>query len=290
MREREEIFSIFATKNILVMSPYNPDIHHRQSIRLKGYDYASKGLYFVTICTQNRDCLFGVIENDVMLLNDAGRMVERWYWETQNKFPDIVCHEMVIMPNHFHCIWENVGSDLRVAVGAHLRVRPSVSNVHPPILNVRPPILNVPPPILNVRPSTTKNVYPSTNDDEMRDTNNDAHGFDGGAHGFDGGVHGFDGGAHIGAPLRVENDILDDSNCVENTGSPLSAVVRWFKTMSTNEYIRGVKQLGWPPFDRKLWQRNYYEHIIREDVSLLNIAYYIENNPAHWQEDDFYQL
>ena len=261
MREKEEIFSIFATKNILVMSPYNPDIHHRQSIRLKGYDYASKGLYFVTICTQNRDCLFGVIENDVMLLNDAGRMVERWYWETQNKFPDIVCHEMVIMPNHFHCIWENVGSDLRVAVGAHLRVRPSV---------------------LNVRPSTTKNVYPSTNDDEMRDTNNDAHGFDGGAHGFDG-------GAHIGAPLRVENDILDDSNCVENTGSPLSAVVRWFKTMSTNEYIRGVKQLGWPPFDRKLWQRNYFEHIVRDDTSLRAIAHYIASNPTHWPNDKFFQ-
>ena len=292
MREKEEIFSIFATKNILVMSPYNPDIHHRQSIRLKGYDYASKGLYFVTICTQNRDCLFGVIENDVMLLNDAGRMVERWYWETQNKFPDIVCHEMVIMPNHFHCIWENVGSDLRVAVGAHLRVRPS-------IINVRPSIINVRPSIFNVRPSTTKNVYPSTNDDEMRDTNNDAHGFDGGAHGFDGGAQNNMGtdicgdgdvkGAHIGAPLRVENDILDDSNCVENTGSPLSAVVRWFKTMSTNEYIRGVKQLGWPPFDRKLWQRNYFEHIVRDDTSLRAIAHYIASNPTHWPNDKFFQ-
>ena len=88
----------------------------------------------------------------------------------------------------------------------------------------------------------------------------------------------------MGPPLR-----MDDTDLGEHTGSPLSSVVRWFKTMSTNEYIRGVKQLGWPPFDRKLWQRNYYEHIIRDDVSLLNIAYYIENNPSHWQDDDFYQ-
>ena len=103
-------------------------------------------------------------------------------------------------------------------------------------------------------------------------------------------------GAHAGAPLRMDDTNLGAhmgaplrTDLGEHTGSPLSAVVRWFKTMSTNEYIRGVKQLGWPPFDRKLWQRNYYEHIIRDDVSLLNIAYYIENNPAHWQEDDFYQ-
>ena len=93
------------------MAPYNPDIHHRRSVRLKGYNYASAGLYFVTICTQNHDCLFGKIDDDTMVLNDAGRMVERWYHETHNKFPDIVCHEMIVMPNHFHCIWENVGMD-----------------------------------------------------------------------------------------------------------------------------------------------------------------------------------
>ncbi len=41
----------------------------------------------------------------------------------------------------------------------------------------------------------------------------------------------------------------------------------WFKTMTTNEYIRGVKQLGWERFDRKLWQRNYDDHIIRNEIS-----------------------
>lgn len=96
-------------------------------------------------------------------------------------------------------------------------------------------------------------------------------------------------GGHAGPPLR-ENDILDDSDLVENTtGSSLSMVVRWFKTMSTNEYIHGVNELGWTPFDRKLWQRNYYEHIIRDDVSLQSIAYYIVNNPAQWLKDKFYQ-
>lgn len=214
------------------MSPYNPDIHHRHSIRLKGYDYASEGLYFVTICTQNRECLFGEIKNDEMILNDAGRMVGKWYRKTHDKFPDIICHEMVIMPNHFHCIWENVGLHGASPVGADPCVRP-VENYDTHIM-------------------------------EGTQINNE--------------------GAHTGAPLQMTNTDLGI-----RTGSPLSMVVRWFKTMSTNEYIRGVNELGWAPFYRKLWQRNYYEHIIRDNESLQSVAYYIANNPAHWQEDDFYQ-
>lgn len=59
--------------------------------------------------------------------------------------------------------------------------------------------------------------------------------------------------------------------------------------MTTNEYIRGVKNLGWQTFDGKLWQRNYYEHIIRNEQSYHNISNYIINNPAKWQEDKFYK-
>jgi putative transposase len=65
----------------------------------------------------------------------------------------------------------------------------------------------------------------------------------------------------------------------------LGAVVQWFKTMTTNEYIRGVKQLGWPPFHATLWQRNYYEHIIRDEQSLDRIREYIDTNPQCWQLD-----
>ena len=260
------------------MSPYNPDIHHRHSIRLKGYDYASEGLYFVTICTQNRECLFGEIKNDEMILNDAGRMVEKWFCKTQDKFPDIVCHEMIIMPNHFHCIWENVGLDGASAVGADPWVRPPSNNMQP-----NPCVC---PPKQNMEPSTSTN---NVNDDcggikgahagaplQMNDTNL------GTPNNIIVDNYNGDGGGHVGPPLR-------DTDLGAHTGSPLSSVVQWFKTMSTNEYIRGVKQLGWPPFDRKLWQRNYYEHIIRDDASLQTIAYYIINNPSQWQNDRFYQ-
>ena len=55
--------------------------------------------------------------------------------------------------------------------------------------------------------------------------------------------------------------------------------------MTTNEYIRGVKQLGWPRFDGRLWQRNYYEHIIRGDDELNLVREYIVNNPLQWESD-----
>jgi putative transposase len=221
---------------MIVRMNYNPNIHHRRSIRLKGYDYSQAGLYFITICVKNRKCLFGEIEDagrhispdnseikneyisQAITLNDAGKMIENWYNELENKFPDIKCHEMVVMPNHIHCIVENVGADLRVC----------------PIINVLPDDVSIPTCI------------------ESSDG--------------------------IATPVGVEG---------EHIGSPLHRVVQWFKTMTTNEYIRGVKTLGWQPFNGKLWQRNYYEHIIRNDQSYNRISNYIRNNPAKWAADKF---
>ena len=95
---------------------YNPNIHHRKSIRLKNYDYSQEGLYFITICTENREKLFGEILNDnvgadpcvcpVFKPNNAGEMIEKWLLELSNKFKNIKCDEYVIMPNHIHVLWE----------------------------------------------------------------------------------------------------------------------------------------------------------------------------------------
>lgn len=59
--------------------------------------------------------------------------------------------------------------------------------------------------------------------------------------------------------------------------------------MTTNEYIRNVKQLGWKPFDGKLWQRNYYEHIVRNEMALHKIRNYIVQNPSNWCKDRNYR-
>jgi REP element-mobilizing transposase RayT len=66
----------------------------------------------------------------------------------------------------------------------------------------------------------------------------------------------------------------------------LSDIVQWFKIMTTAEYIRGVKQSGWPPFRKRIWQRSYYERIIRDDEPLARIRHYIADNPARWAEDN----
>ena len=83
---------------------YNPDLHHRRSIRLKEYDYSRAGAYSVTICTQNRECLFGNITNREMRLNDAGVMIQTVWDETGHHYSGIETDEFIIMPNHIHDI------------------------------------------------------------------------------------------------------------------------------------------------------------------------------------------
>ncbi len=110
--------------------PYDPDLHHRRSVRLKGYDYAQAGAYFITIVAQERQCLFGQVLGGEMRLNEAGRMLERWWAELAKKYPRVIPDAHLVMPNHFHGIIiipdEPVGADLRVCprvgrpdVGAH---------------------------------------------------------------------------------------------------------------------------------------------------------------------------
>ncbi len=114
---------------------YNPDIHHRRSIRLEGYDYSQTGLYFITLCTQNSLHLFGKITNKKMVLNDAGMMVEKWWNELKNKSPNIELDEFIIMPNHFHGILQimnthTVGADLCVCPDVLPHAGPDNTNEH----------------------------------------------------------------------------------------------------------------------------------------------------------------
>jgi len=190
---------------------------NRRSIRLPGYDYSQTGAYFVTICTKDRECLFGDIVNREMSLNDAGRMVDKWYGELENKFTDIKCDEYIVMPNHFHAIIQNVGADLCVCPNGN-------------------------------RVGTTM-------------------------------------GENVAGKRVAGENVAGENVAGEHIGSPLQGVIQWFKTMTTNEYMRGVKQHGWPPFPGKLWQRNYYEHIIRNENEMARIREYIMNNPAQWATD-----
>jgi putative transposase len=245
---------------------YNPKIHNRKSIRLKGYDYSQAGLYFVTICCQNRTHFYGRIENNIMQLNDAGKMIEKWYAELENKFPDIKCQQMVVMPNHFHCIIENVGADLRVrpnTVKTDLSIPPDTKRADPNTSRADPNTVRVDPNTvradLRVRPNTN-------NDDDNNKISNEP---------ILGGI----------SNKPILGRISGEPILGEHIGSPLRRVVQWFKTMTTNEYIRNVKSNDWKRFDRKLWQRNYWEHIIRNEKSYYRISEYIKSNPQRWKDD-----
>jgi len=100
------------------MTKYNRDIHHRHSIRLKGYDYSQPGFYFITMCTNNHEHLFGEIENEIMIMNEFGNIAKNEWLETADIRDNVELLEYVIMPNHMHGII--VLNDL--IVGAHCNV------------------------------------------------------------------------------------------------------------------------------------------------------------------------
>lgn len=89
---------------------YDPEIHHRQSIRLKEFDYSRAEYYFVTVCTQNRECMFGEIINGQMKLNSYGEIVDMTWHDLINHNPGIRLDEFVILPNHIHGIIVGAGS------------------------------------------------------------------------------------------------------------------------------------------------------------------------------------
>lgn len=91
---------------------------------------------------------------------------------------------------------------------------------------------------------------------------------------------------HLHGIIIIYNEPADPGSTVphENNAS-LPDIIQWYKTMTTNEYIRCVKTAGWPPFAGKVWHRSYYDRIIRDEDDLLRIRTYITNNPAQWMLD-----
>ncbi|HUK56276.1 MAG TPA: transposase [Nitrospiria bacterium] len=171
----------------MMKSRYMPEIHHRRSIRLKGYEYSRTGAYFVTVCVKNRECLFGDIFDGRMVLNDAGRIVERVWKDLPARFPSVELDAFALMPNHVHGILALVGAGLA----------------------------------------------------------------------------------------------LPDKQGAASSAPTLGDVVRTFKSMSAIRVNRLLSCSGQP-----FWQRNYYEHIIRNDDELNRTREYIQGNPANWSMDE----
>ena len=169
---------------------YNPDIHYRRSIRLQGYDYNQAGAYFITICTQNRECLLGDIQEGNYLLNEFSKIVIDVWQNIPIHFQNIEIDAYVVMPNHFHGI---------IVIEK------------------------------NVEITTTKE--------------------------------------------RSWNE----------SKPMLARVVAYFKYTTTKSINTARQTAG-----VKVWQRNYYEHIIRSENSLNRLREYIANNPQQWETDQLH--
>jgi putative transposase len=155
--------------------PDNP--HHRRSTRLKDYDYAKSGAYFVTICTLNRQYLFGKIINGKMELSEAGRIVENEWLNVKLARSNVSLDQFIVMPNHFHAI-----------------------------------------------------LWIEEN---------------------------YKGTASCAPTIQQFGKVLSGS---------LSAIIRGFKSAVTNRFNKMNNTEG-----NTIWQRNYYEHVIRDEQSLKRI-------------------
>lgn len=200
MRSRKWLYKIR-------MNKYNPNIHHRRSIRLKGYDYSQAGLYFITICVQGRKCLFGIIENDEMVLNEFGMIAYQQWQKLPERFTNMELDVFQIMPNHMHGIIM-----LTEFVGAGFT------------------------PVQNDADETRAGASP--------------------------------------APAKPKT---------------VGDIVGAYKSLVANDCLEIFKQKNPGEISGKLWQRNFYEHIIRDEQSYHRISEYIINNPNNWRNHKFYE-
>ncbi len=173
----------------------NDDPRRRRSIRLKDFDYARYGPFFVTICVEDRKCLFGAVMEGQMHLTHFGHIGESEWRRGAEVRRAAVSDAYVVMPNHFHGIVSilNSGTEALGRAGAHSR-----------------------------------------------------------------------------APLRRQS-------------RSLGAMIAQFKATTTR---RINEDRGTP--GTVVWQRNYYEHVIRDERDLERIRDYIAANPARWEEDGYH--
>jgi REP-associated tyrosine transposase len=179
---------------------YNTEIHHRRSIRLKGYDYSQNGAYFITLCTQDRKPIFGKILDGEMQLSQFGIITRDEWLRTSEIRKNVEMDEFVVMPNHFHGI---IVIDNLSGTGT-LQRAPTVERFGKPTSNTIPTI-----------------------------------------------IRGYK-----------------------------AAVTKQINSLNINAGVYNMPE--------RIWQRNYYEHVIRNEASLNKIREYIMSNPLNWQEDDYY--
>ncbi|MCO6451868.1 MAG: transposase [Caldilineales bacterium] len=186
--------------------PYDPNRHHRRSIRLQGYDYSRAGAYFVTILVKDRACVLGEVVEGEMRLSEVGEVVQEVWDSLPARYPGVETDAFVVMPNHVH------------------------------------------------------GIIVITDEGEATARESSAHRVDVRAD-------------HV----RADHDLPQPQ---PRRQMLLPKIIGYFK-MNAAKRANLILGAAGQPF----WQRNYYEHIIRDADALNRIRTYIANNPAKWYED-----
>ena len=225
---------------------YNSEKHHRRSIRLKGYDYSQSGLYFITICVQNRHCLFGEIENDEMILNEYGKIAATEWINTESIRDNIRLHEYIIMPNHIHGIIEII--DRKGDCRGESQFAQNKDDCKGELQFA--PTAPTAPTAAPTAPTTTPFKSPSQTIGSI--------------------VRGY----KIATIKKIKDHINRKGEGKSEDSKDSKGELQFAPTI--------IKSLKY-----KIWQRNYYEHIIRDEKSYQRISEYIITNPQKWDIDKF---
>ncbi len=278
--------------------------------RLKQYDYSQPGAYFVTQTIENRMRLFGTVVNGEIQLTDAGRMIHRWWNELSKKFPTIATDEVIVMPDHIHgiIILNDFDSDRGHIGPLSLEEEANNSKGRTDLcvgllekdLEDRG---HIAPLSLEEEANSSKgrtDLCVGSLEKDLQDRGHigplsleeEANSSKGRTDLCVGSLEkDLQDRGHIG-PLSLEEEAnsskgrtdlcvgsLEKNTCLDPS---IPRILQWFKTMTTNEYIRNVKKTNWPPFPKRLWSPEYHDHIIRNEKALENIREYIRNNPLKW--------
>lgn len=239
---------------------YNPQIHHRRSIRLKNYDYSQAGLYFITICCQDKEYRFGKIEKHEMILNEYGQVAHDEWSKLSERFTNMKSDVFQIMPNHMH--------------GIIILNKPIVGAGFTPAQN------------------NQNNQFIQNDSDKHNITD-----FDNRLHMDDKNRANMDDHNRANMDDKNRANVDDHNRATARVAPTVCDIVGAYKSLVANicldiyksKYVMSGFTNEQIPLFGKLWQRNYYENIIRNEQSYQSISEYIINNPRKWQEDKFYK-
>ncbi len=228
---------------------YNPEKHNRRSIRLKEYDYSQEGMYFITICCKDRECYFGEIKRNAMVLNDIGMITNEYWKQIPEHFPNVLLHNYIVMPNHVHGIIQLTHNIDFVrtshVMSLHDETNKPVRTSHVMSLPDEPDNIVRASHMMSLPDETNHNV----------------------------------GTRHV-VSIQKGNVPFQNTFAQPISGS-VSVIVQQFKSSVT----RWCNKNGHTVFQ---WQSRFHDHIIRSDESFMKISEYICNNPRMWSEDKFY--